>query len=503
MKPLLLDPERSPDPSAPLVPGAEELVEDLGLDAVFDAMGRGDAFVREIARHTLLSPPVEPPVVRWRLDAFEDARAQAAVVEELYATVLRALEDERSFWGFGHSPSSLLYRAVRVMGAFADALDRLRGIAEERGAAFRSPAFVRFFGMLRSELDPAYLARIRQHLARLGTDGEAVVSAQLGSDNRGADLVLRLPFEERESWWRRHLGSRRSEFSFEIGERDEAGARALSELRDQGYASVARAMARSTEHLLGFFRGLRGELAFYRGAVHFADALAARGLPVGRPDPLAPRALEWEAESLYDPGLALRSPGPIVSNRFAGDGRRLVLVTGPNQGGKTTFLRSLGTAQLLMQAGGPVPAGRFRAAVAPAVATHFARGEDASLTRGRLDGELARMAAIAGRLSPGALLLSNESFSATNEREGSEIADQVFRAAVDSGVRVVAVTHFFELARTWRDRRLDYVEFLRAERTADGTRTFRIQEGEPLATSFGADVYRDVFGEPPPVEPFA
>jgi len=90
-------------------------------------------------------------------------------------------------------------------------------------------------------------------------------------------------------------------------------------------------------------------------------------------------------------------------------------------------------------------------------------------------------------------LLLNESFASTNEREGSEIARQIVRALVDRGVKVVYVTHMFDLAHSLYRQRSEAALFLRAERRPDGERTFRMVEGEPLPTSYGEDIYRRVF----------
>jgi DNA mismatch repair ATPase MutS len=91
------------------------------------------------------------------------------------------------------------------------------------------------------------------------------------------------------------------------------------------------------------------------------------------------------------------------------------------------------------------------------------------------------------------LLLCNESFAATNEREGSEIAGQITGALVESGIKVFFVTHLYEFARGVYDKKMANAMFLRAERRADGVRTFRVLEGEPLQTSYGDDLYKRVF----------
>jgi DNA mismatch repair ATPase MutS len=104
------------------------------------------------------------------------------------------------------------------------------------------------------------------------------------------------------------------------------------------------------------------------------------------------------------------------------------------------------------------------------------------------------MSEIAGAITPTALHLCNESFASTNEREGSEIARQVVRAMVEAKVKVVFVTHLFDLADGFYRQQLETTLFLRAERKEDGTRTFRVLPNEPLPTSYGEDSYRRIFG---------
>jgi DNA mismatch repair ATPase MutS len=189
----------------------------------------------------------------------------------------------------------------------------------------------------------------------------------------------------------------------------------------------------------------------------------------------------------------------VVDNDFGADGRSLVVVTGANQGGKSTFLRSLGLAQLMMQAGMFVAASRFQAAVVSGVFSHFKREEDPALRGGKLDEELRRMSRVVKRVSAGGLLLCNESFASTNEQEGSEIALELVRAMTEAGVKVVYVTHLFELAnRLWSEGR-DRALFLRAPRQS-GAQPYKLVEGAPEPTAYGEDLYRRVFEEGSPLD---
>ncbi len=113
---------------------------------------------------------------------------------------------------------------------------------------------------------------------------------------------------------------------------------------------------------------------------------------------------------------------------------------------------------------------------------------------GKFDEELGRMSEIVDHLRPSTMILFNESFAATNEREGSEIAVQITSALLEKRIKIFFVTHLYEFAHGLFARRLENAIFLRAERQTDGARTFRLIEGEPLQTSYGQDLYNTVFG---------
>lgn len=163
------------------------------------------------------------------------------------------------------------------------------------------------------------------------------------------------------------------------------------------------------------------------------------------------------------------------------------MLTGANSGGKSTLLRALGVATLMAQSGMFVCASDWEGSVRTGVFTHFVRDEDDSMTSGRLDDELVRLRAVVGALSPGGLVLLNETFASTDEAEAAELGVEAVDGLAAAGVEVALVTHQYALAaRLVRDPgRL----FLRAGRTEDGSRTFRLLPGTALRTSFAEDLY--------------
>ena len=474
-----------------------ELIQDLELGTLFGAMAAGDQFLHDVARQAVLSSLTDAAAIAYRQHVLADCLAQPSVIRDVYDVSVEAIaREKREFYSlFRATPDSVLNRSVRVLAIFLAQLRKLRTIADEHAGDFGSAGFTRFFAMLAEELDDGFFRSAGGHLQALKFGHGVQLSAALGTGNKGAGYVLR---KLREQSWLERISGGRPGYSFQIADRDSNGFQALGKLKDRGTDLLANALGQACEHILSFFLMLRAELAFYVGCLNLHERLTGQSEPACFPVPVADGQTALSAGGLYDACLALHAGGRVVGNGLAADSKRLVMITGANQGGKSTFLRSVGLAQLMMQCGMFAPAAEFRASLCRGVFTHFKREEDATMTDGKLAEELSRMSGVVSELSPGCLLLCNESFASTNEREGSEIARQITRALLDQGVRVLYVTHLFDLAhRYYREQRADAL-FLRAQREPDGARSFRVTPGEPLPTSHGADVYQRIFGAGPP-----
>jgi len=498
-------------------PSEEALVRDLELEKLFSAMSLGDKLLHESAKSAILSGTGNDlETVLYRQDILRDCVSNPLVIGRLYDITCEAIEEERkNYWGFliGKRPSGMLHNSMGVLQRLVKSLEKLRAVAEEHSGSFKSEGFSAFMAMLKREFGDEYLASVRGHLKNLEFGEGALISAKLGSGGKGSDYRLRrlatrkrsridrifheyiLPWlrESGFEWLRRLSARKEPACTFYVSPRDESGARALSELRDRGINLVAADLAQSADHVRDFFTTLRGELGFYIGCLNLYGRLERIGAPVSFPQPKARGKNALDFKGLYDIALALNLGKKITGNDANCDGKNLVMITGPNQGGKSTFLRSVGSAQLMMQCGMFVPAQSSSSSLCEGLFTHFKREEDSSMKSGKLDEELTRMSGIADEIKPGSWVLFNESFSATNEMEGSAIARQIISALMESGSKVFFVTHLYELSSRFHESGRGDVLFLRAERLADGTRTFRMIEGEPLETSYGRDLYGSIF----------
>lgn len=473
-----------------------DLVQDLELDTLLRAMAGDDEFLLDVARNALLTGlSNDVGTILYRQQVLKDCLRNAPVVRQLYELTVAAIEGTKGHWwgASSHYASSLLYSAIGLLEASLGMLRKLRAISEEHASRFESEALTALFAMLRSELSDEYLTSVQNHLTELKFNKGVLLGAELGEWNESINLALHnRPNKRRTLLDRIRLKGSRA-YTFHIDEQDIAGSQILSNMRHRGISRAAIALAQSADHVLGFFATLRAELAFYVGCLNLHDCLIAYAEPVCFPSPTFAGGCRLSFSGLYDVCLSLQMQRKVVGNAGNLDGKRLAIITGANQGGKSSFLRSIGLAQLMMQCGMFVSAETFQAERCPALFTHYKREEDATMKSGKFDEDLARMSQIVDRIVPNSMLLLNESFAATNEREGSEIARQIVCALMEKRIKILYVTHLCEFARALFDRNIAEAIFLRAERKADGTRTFKLLEGEPLETSYGEDLFAQIF----------
>jgi hypothetical protein len=497
MKALLMDTKADFDPEPKLPPNEKALTQDLALDTLFDGMARGDKFVRDAVRKALLVGAADLDAIIYRQDVLRDCMTNDAIVRELYRIVTAAIESEKkSYWSyFSRYPGGILHRSVELLQLLVQPLRQLRAVADEHVGKFASFGFSRLFAMLQAELSDDYFSSIERYLKALRFHDGVLVSARLGEGNKGRDYILHKAPRGRWRLFEFMFGPNPPGLSFHLHPRDDGGVRALSELKDRGVNLAANALAQSTDHILNFFQMLRLELAFYIGCLNLRERLDAIGEPLCFPIAAAIGERRHAFIGLYDICLALRSGTRVVGNDANAVNKDLVVITGANQGGKSTFLRSIGLAQLMMQAGIFVPAESLCCDVRRRLFTHYKREEDTTMESGKLDEELSRMSDIVDNIDRNSMLLLNESFAATNEREGSEIARQITQALIEKGIKTFFVTHLYDFAHGVYEQNMDNALFLRAERQIDGSRSYRLVEGAPLQTSYGKDLYDALFGD--------
>jgi hypothetical protein len=227
--------------------------------------------------------------------------------------------------------------------------------------------------------------------------------------------------------------------------------RELDRLLEKVALPVAEALTRYTRLNSAWLAALEPEIAFYLGAVRLVRQMGEAGLTLCRPV-IAPAAeRSGLLKGCYSLDLALRLKGlnrqaEIVPNEVNfTPANRIFIITGPNSGGKTTYTRAVGQAQVLFQAGLPVPAVAAWLSPVDAIYTHFAREERAESSGGRLAQELKSLAQIFRQASQNSLILLNEPLTGTDHVSARSLGKDLLAGLRLLGARAIFVTHLHEL----------------------------------------------------------
>ena len=384
---------------------------------------------RYLAR-VLAAPPDDPRDLALRrgvLSELARSPAMRADAERIYLAIVRV----RALLCVSRQPAP---RVRRI-----EILRQARGIFDALATAFEGAssglARLRAFGAavvggeahgrLRALLDHEDNLGLLDLRVRVGADGE-VRAMQIVRVHEGRGNPFYVPV------LRRFLARVALAFRGYRTTSQEIAERLLSEV----FGGIEDAVAMLLQ--------LAADLELYLGALCMRDRALARGLSVSLPEIVEPDG-ELRFEALFNPLLLEAGAPPVPTDLHARPGA-LVLVTGPNSGGKTRLLQAIATAQLLAQVGLFVPA---RGAAIPRASGLFAslfEEARADQPEGHLGMELLRIRRLFDELGPGALVVIDELCSGTNPSEGEEIARMVLSLLPELGVRSFVTTHLLLFA---------------------------------------------------------
>lgn len=191
------------------------------------------------------------------------------------------------------------------------------------------------------------------------------------------------------------------------------------------------------------------EVSFYLCYLAFTRRFADAGLRFSYPRITDDRGSIF-AEDAFDLALAAKATGEgkdMVCNDFRLDGaERVFVITGPNQGGKTTLARTIGQLAYLAALGCPVPGSRAMLTLPDGIYTHFERRETLAAPGGKLDNELVRIHDILSQATSASVIVMNESFASTTVDDSLQIGAEVLERIIALDCVAVYVTFLDELA---------------------------------------------------------
>ena len=533
----LMHPEGKPRSTENSLPPRTQ--EDLGLDLLARELSGGSLSGREATR-VLAQLPADPDSIVYRRQVLADI-AQSAELEEALEALLPKLRELTAFSRSVRDADAPLLQAVWRIGElelYVECIDDLCAAfdaAEPGEGDTLSEGFQALARYAREARAAGHFAALKEELPRLkeGLKQKQSVTIGINLDERfrpveAALLSVNPERFEQSGILGRFLDSLESSPKYRVSaplhrmptpanlpERKIPLTPLFRDL-DDVLRSLGKSLQRGLKEFLSVetapLAGLEQELSFYLGAHRLKSRLEAAGLPTCFPDIADAAEHRLSASGFYNLQLALRSlertaeagsaPGTargIVMNELElGGDVGILVITGANQGGKTTFVQGAGIIQVMAQAGLFVPARSATVSPVDTVITHFPSGEAGSIETGRLSQELGDLAGMFDEATDNSLLLLNESLASTNAAEALVVAEEMLAALRRVGTRTLYATHLHEISERLVNLNEPadigpQVRGLTAETEWDGQtvrRTYRIVPGSPQGRSFARDLAR-------------
>jgi DNA mismatch repair protein MutS2 len=428
----------------------------------------GQKYVPERAHLTriLAHPPRDPSVTKYRQDILRELAehperalelGKLAAKIRLMVLKLEAPDRGKRYDAIGRRVDIL--RSVRELldelaVAFADSRSGLARIAEFASEQRQVPAYETLVNLLEHENDRATI----ELRVKVGYDGE-LRSFQ----------IVRASENQENPFYRTRFGRFLTKLTLWIQGYGFREGELLGRLTNAAFDGVQECVMLLFQLLV--------DMEFYLASLSLKQLAESNGLRMCLPELLAEPDARTELDALFNPFLLLEERPPKTASVNAG-ARALVVITGPNSGGKTRLLQAVGLTQLLGQCGAFVPAARAHLPVRHGLFVSLSHEASSDQREGRLGTELLRIRHMFEQLSFGSLVILDELCSGTNPSEGEDIFELVVSLLAELEPQAFITTHFLQFAsRLESEPPVARLEFLQVELDAQQTPTYGFVPG--------------------------
>ena len=514
----------------------EQCLVDLGLDEIVAALAGTYGYTQSI-RRILLQLCDDPEVIGYRQAVLAALVENPAVIEPLVELLPRLVALDNSGY-MAQAGQSSLHEVVWRVGQLENYVTCVNGLREILDAYPLQAAGWQHLtkAITALETDDVFqnlVAELPDILEKVRSIASLTIGVNLDHNLRPVEATLLAinaqKFRGPASLFATLIGQHGSEWEG-LARLHTAGSHlpnaifggaAQGQLDDpmltplfRDLAAVLKQVSRPIAHMLQrylqlnirFLGGLGAELSFYLGAARLAQTIQASGLPVCRPELAPAETRVCEVTETYNLNLVLRlmrrnghsdlRQAVVTNDVVFGPAGHIFILTGPNQGGKTTYVQAVGLLYVMAQAGLFVPGRRARISPVDGIYTHFPVEERPESEAGRLGEEARRLNAIFNRTTQYSLVLLNETLSSTSPGEGLYLAQDIVRILRRIGGRAIFATHLHELAASVAQLNEQtpgkgvIASLVSQAHEVDGEmhQTFRILPGPPRGISYAREI---------------
>jgi len=221
---------------------SEILMQDLEVKTLLDAMSCKDDFIYKVSKQAIFCSLKSTEEVLYRQNILKDCLKNQDTVKSLYEFTIKALERKQDRWlgVFGRYPSSLLSSSISLLEMYFELLNDMRKIIHTNKKWFNSIGFKRFFSMIEKEINDEYQDTVKSHLKELRFKNGVLISTELGEAGTVKDYTLRRDKRAGKNWIQKILHKKQKEYTYTLHPRDDAGAKVLRNLRDEGLSEIAQ-----------------------------------------------------------------------------------------------------------------------------------------------------------------------------------------------------------------------------------------------------------------------